>query len=97
MACGQGCHLAFDQLACARELQGSPLSGGLLRAALGRPAAKIKHVDARADAHLYHALDLQRDQRLAQGGATDAELPGQVALCRQPRPRRKLALANGLA
>jgi hypothetical protein len=58
------------------------------------PSTTLQHVDAGAGAHLDPAFDLERDQRLAHRGAAHAELLRQIALGRQARADRELALRD---
>src|SRR5512143_1362014 len=82
---------ALDERAGAEQLERTRLGLHPRRRAVALPAVRAEHVDARADAHLDQPLDLERDQRLANGRPRYAELPREIALGRKPRSRPELA------
>ncbi len=84
---------ALDEGARAQHLERT-FDRLLVDAAAARP--QRHHVDAGADADLEAALDLERDQGFADGGARHAQRLGQLAFGRQPAADGIFAAVNAL-
>ncbi len=74
----QGRRLSLDHQARLDEFEGGDVEARRVRLAGDPP-----HIGARSNPHLDEALDFERDDRLADGGAADIVLDRQVALGRQ--------------
>ena len=92
---GQGGGLAFEQAAGLDQLERPDLERGL-RAGRGDRADVAGDIDAQAMAGLDHAQHFQGDHRLAQGGAADPELLGQLAFRGQAVAKLVLAALDSL-
>jgi hypothetical protein len=82
---------ASSSIVAAARAAASPSNRRLASISSKAPISKSYAWDAEAVAGLDHAQHLQRDQRLAQRRAADAERLGQLTLGRQPLAHLVLA------